>query len=151
MIPQKTRIKRETVRTVYDFMTTVALVDSKAKRLLFSFWMYDGDVLLTSLPTVVKINKDDYEIFDNYLKIQGLYLTKLRNNDNIIACLGMTSDLKLLIMEVAPLGNLRQYLEMKANEMFDIMTQCWMRQPYNRPSLHDISVKCNELIQYEEV
>ena len=24
-------------------------------------------------------------------------------------------------------------------------------QPYNRPSLHDISVKCNELIQYEEV
>jgi hypothetical protein len=31
------------------------------------------------------------------------------------------------------------------------MTQCWMRQPFNRPSLHDISVKCNELIQYEEV
>jgi hypothetical protein len=57
MIPQKTRITREIVRTVYDFMTTVALVDSKAKRLLFSFWMYDGDVLLTSYPTVVKINK----------------------------------------------------------------------------------------------
>ncbi|KAK2140211.1 hypothetical protein LSH36_1437g00034 [Paralvinella palmiformis] len=244
------------------------------------------------LQIVIKKTKDDCEIFDNYLKIQGLYLTKLRSNDNIIACLGMTSDLKLLIMEVAPLGNLRQYLEIKANEMyynvtssktlemdfinqiieasdavhqldppglfyclcssnvllssdqkcklsgfaskesvrarekweeennlprpiqwlapeaiklnhviqsdiwsigllmweifnagklpfgdvsddearqkvltgqrpikptkcsddmFDIMTQCWMRQPYNRPSLHDISVKCNELIQYEEV
>ncbi|KAK2138441.1 hypothetical protein LSH36_3042g00000, partial [Paralvinella palmiformis] len=46
MIPQKTRIKRETVRTVYDFMATVGLVDSEAKRLLFSFWMYDDDVLL---------------------------------------------------------------------------------------------------------
>jgi len=56
-VPQKTRITRETVRTVYNFMTTVALVDSKAKRLLFSFWMYDDDVLLTSRPTVVKINK----------------------------------------------------------------------------------------------
>ncbi|KAK2138477.1 hypothetical protein LSH36_2974g00008, partial [Paralvinella palmiformis] len=30
----------------------------------------------------------------------------------------MTSDLKLLIMEAAPLGNLRQYLEIKANEMY---------------------------------
>ncbi|KAK2138265.1 hypothetical protein LSH36_3448g00009 [Paralvinella palmiformis] len=71
------------------------------------------------LQIVIKKTKDDCEIFDNYLKIQGLYLTKLRNNDNIIACLGMTSDLKLLIMEVAPLGNLRQYLEIKAaNEMY---------------------------------
>ncbi|KAK2138870.1 hypothetical protein LSH36_2293g00005 [Paralvinella palmiformis] len=70
------------------------------------------------LQIVIKKTKDDCEIFDNYLKIQGLYLTKLRNNDNIIACLGMTSDLKLLIMEAAPLGNLRQYLEIKANEMY---------------------------------
>ncbi|KAK2139078.1 hypothetical protein LSH36_2049g00039 [Paralvinella palmiformis] len=38
-----------------------------------------------------------------------------------------------------------------SDDMFDIMTQCWMCQPFNRPSLHDISVKCNELIQYEEV
>ncbi|KAK2140210.1 hypothetical protein LSH36_1437g00009, partial [Paralvinella palmiformis] len=60
-VPQKTRITRETVRTVYDFMATVALVDSKAKRLLFSFWMYDGDVLLTSHPTVVKINKGEWK------------------------------------------------------------------------------------------
>ncbi|KAK2138869.1 hypothetical protein LSH36_2293g00003, partial [Paralvinella palmiformis] len=43
-------------------MATVALVDSKAKRLLFSFWMYDGDVLLTSHPTVVKINKDNITV-----------------------------------------------------------------------------------------
>ena len=60
-VPQKTRITRETVRTVYDFMATIALVDSKAKRVLFSFWMYDGDVLLTSHPTVVKINKGKWE------------------------------------------------------------------------------------------
>ena len=39
---------------------------------------------------------DDCEIFDNYLKIQGLYLTKLRSNDNIIACLGMTSGITIL-------------------------------------------------------
>ncbi|KAK2139236.1 hypothetical protein LSH36_1917g00012, partial [Paralvinella palmiformis] len=43
-------------------MATVTLVDSKAKRLLFSFWMYDGDVLLTSHPTVVKINKDNITV-----------------------------------------------------------------------------------------
>ncbi|KAK2138593.1 hypothetical protein LSH36_2762g00000, partial [Paralvinella palmiformis] len=61
-VPQKTRITREIVRTVYDFMTTVALVDSKVKCLLFSFWMYDGDVLLTSHPTVVKINKDNITV-----------------------------------------------------------------------------------------
>ncbi|KAK2139567.1 hypothetical protein LSH36_1714g00008 [Paralvinella palmiformis] len=234
----------------------------------------------------------DYEISDNYLKSQGLHLTKLRSNDYIIACLGMTSDPTLLIMEAAPLGNLRHYLETKANEtyynmtsvktseiifinqiiegvnavhhlglpglfyclcasnvllssdqkcklsgfaseelvrarekceeennlprpiqwlapeaiklshviesdiwslgllmweifnagkfpfgdvtddearqkvltglkpikptkcsddMYDIMTHCWMRQPYNRPSLHDISVKCNEPTQFENV
>ena len=61
MVPQKTRIKRETVMTVYDFMATVGLVDSKAKHLLFSFWMYDGDVLLMSQPTLVKINKGKWE------------------------------------------------------------------------------------------
>ncbi|KAK2139077.1 hypothetical protein LSH36_2049g00034 [Paralvinella palmiformis] len=38
-----------------------------------------------------------------------------------------------------------------SDDMFDIMTQCWMRQPFKRPSLRDISVKCNELIEYEEV
>ncbi|KAK2139715.1 hypothetical protein LSH36_1639g00040 [Paralvinella palmiformis] len=64
----------------------------------------------------------DCEIFDNYLKSQGLNLTKLRSNDYIIACLGMTSDLKLLIMEAAPLGNLRHYLETKANETYYNMT-----------------------------
>ncbi|KAK2138196.1 hypothetical protein LSH36_3579g00003 [Paralvinella palmiformis] len=62
MVPQKTRIKRETVMTVYDFMATVGLVDSKAKHLLFSFWMYDGDVLLMSQPTLVKINKDNITV-----------------------------------------------------------------------------------------
>ncbi|KAK2139140.1 hypothetical protein LSH36_2005g00010 [Paralvinella palmiformis] len=43
-------------------MATVALVDSKAKRLSFSFWMYDGDVLLVSHPTVVKINKSNITV-----------------------------------------------------------------------------------------
>ncbi|KAK2139239.1 hypothetical protein LSH36_1917g00019, partial [Paralvinella palmiformis] len=61
-VPHEARTKRETVRTVYDFMTTVALVDSKVKRLLFSFWMYDGDVLLMSHLTVVNINKDNITV-----------------------------------------------------------------------------------------
>ncbi|KAK2139157.1 hypothetical protein LSH36_1988g00000, partial [Paralvinella palmiformis] len=61
-VPQKTRTKRETVNIYrYDFMATVVLVDSKAKRLSFSFWLYDGDVLLVSHPTVVKINKSKWE------------------------------------------------------------------------------------------
>ncbi|KAK2140040.1 hypothetical protein LSH36_1505g00016, partial [Paralvinella palmiformis] len=74
------------------------------------------------LQVVIKKTKGDCEIFDNYLKSQGLNLTKLRSNDYIIACLGMTSDLKLLIMEAAPLGNLRQYLKITANETYYNMT-----------------------------
>ncbi|KAK2139146.1 hypothetical protein LSH36_2002g00016 [Paralvinella palmiformis] len=74
------------------------------------------------LHVVIKKTKGDYEISDNYLKSQGLHLTKLRSNDYIIACLGMTSDLTLLIMEDASLGNLRNYLETKANETYYNMT-----------------------------
>ena len=36
---------------------------------------------------------------------------------NINNCV-LPTDLKLLIMEAAPLGNFRQYLEVKANEMY---------------------------------
>ena len=39
----------------------------------------------------------DCEIFDNYLKSQGLNLTKLRSNDYIIACLGMTSGIHIML------------------------------------------------------
>ncbi|KAK2140672.1 hypothetical protein LSH36_1280g00006 [Paralvinella palmiformis] len=38
-----------------------------------------------------------------------------------------------------------------SGEIFDIMNQCWMQQPYNRPTFHDISMKYHEITQYEDV
>ena len=55
-VPDKRRKRRQTTRIFYDFVARVTLVDPDAKRLIFYFWIYDGDILLTSEPVDVNIN-----------------------------------------------------------------------------------------------
>ena len=57
-VPDKTRKRRQTTRVLYDFIAKVILVDPDAKHLIFSFWIYDGDMLLTHEPVDVYINND---------------------------------------------------------------------------------------------
>ena len=58
-VPNKRRKKRQATRILYDFIGTVTLVDPGAKHLMFDFWIYDGDILLTSEPTHLIINKNE--------------------------------------------------------------------------------------------
>ena len=55
MVPQKIRRKRQTSRIFYDFVTEVALANPRAKSWLFSFWIYDDDVVLYTQPTTVRV------------------------------------------------------------------------------------------------
>ena len=56
-VPDKTRKSRQTTR-VYDFLARVTLIDPDAKQLIFYFWIYDGDVLLTSEPTHINVDNN---------------------------------------------------------------------------------------------
>ena len=40
----------------HDFYEEVPLADSEASQFVFSFWMYDGDDLLYSVPDVIHVD-----------------------------------------------------------------------------------------------
>ncbi|KAK2142458.1 hypothetical protein LSH36_951g00001 [Paralvinella palmiformis] len=64
----------------------------------------------------IKTDKGCNEGYIRYLYRQGESLNKLRNHDYIIDCLGTTPDYRFLMMELSPVGNLKQYVEAKTKE-----------------------------------
>ncbi|KAK2140671.1 hypothetical protein LSH36_1280g00089 [Paralvinella palmiformis] len=112
------------VSTVYQSLREPKINIFSSSEIVLESVLSDGNFYqiwkgkLSHKQVVIKKTKECNDIHINYLKEQGLYLTNLRSSDYIIDCLGMTSDYRLLVMEVAPLGNLRQYLETKKDETY---------------------------------
>jgi len=57
LVPEKKRDPTDSSEILTDFTGNVELADSAAKTTQFKFWLYDGNELIHSNPTIVNIKK----------------------------------------------------------------------------------------------
>ncbi|VDM59237.1 unnamed protein product [Angiostrongylus costaricensis] len=74
--------------------------------------VYSGTLGSVPIPVAVKVCKLENEPMDTQLILQESHLMKNLQHENIISLIGVCMDAPMwLIMELAPLGELRQYLQ----------------------------------------
>jgi len=56
-VPLSDQVKASQTQLTHDFTVEVPLADVEATNLVFSFWMYDGEDLLQSQPTVIQVDE----------------------------------------------------------------------------------------------